>query len=77
MGATSTARTARKVNFGEDGVTATLELANTPEAHDLADRAGHTVLVINEDGRRYLGGEDVVKAEPDGKALFDESEATA
>lgn len=64
----------KKVNFGEDGVQATIELANTPEAHDLADRAGSTVLVINEDGRRYMGGHDVVKAEPDSKPLFDANE---
>lgn len=61
----------KKVNFGEDGVTATIELANTVEAHDLADRAGSTVLVINEDGRRYMGGHDVVGAEPDSRPLFD------
>ena len=63
----------KKVNFGEDGVVATLELPNTPEAHDLADRAGNTVLVINEDGRRYVGGDDIIKAEPDSRPLFDAS----
>lgn len=61
----------KKVNFGEDGVTATIELPNTPEAHDLADRAGQTVLVINEDGRRYLGGDDIIQAASDERALFD------
>jgi len=65
----------KKVNFGEDGVVATIELANTPEAHDLADRAGATILVINEDGRRYLGGEDVIKAEADEPELIEEEEA--
>lgn len=63
----------KRVQFNEDGVTALLELAKTPEVHDLADRSGSTVLVINEDGRRYLGGSDVVEADPDQSPLFDAS----
>ena len=62
------------VNFKPDGVKVSLSLVNTVEAHDLADRSGHTVLIVNEDGRSYLGGEDVITAEDDQGALFDKTQ---
>lgn len=63
------------VNFKPDGVKATLTMANTEGAHDLADYAGRVVLIVIEDGKRYLDVDtsEQVRGEDDQKALFDKS----
>ena len=67
-----------QVSFKDDGVKATIELANTDAAHDLADRAGNTVLIVNEDGRSYDGVDPAQLAgDDDQRPLFDDSRDAA
>lgn len=61
------------VQFKSDGVKANLSLFNSPEAHALADHAGKTIMVVIEDGNRYLDTGDATQGEPDQPALFDKS----
>lgn len=61
------------VTFKDDGVKATLEMANTDYAHSLANAAGRAVLVVLEDGSRYLNEGDSLIGQDDNRPLFDES----
>lgn len=65
--------TCDQVLFKSDGVKGTLSLFNTPEAHELADYAGKTIMIVIEDGSRYLNVGDATKGEADQKPLFDHS----
>ena len=65
--------TCDQVQFKADGVKAQLSMFNTIEAHNLADYAGKTVMVVIEDGSRYLGTGDSTKGTPDQKPMFDKS----
>ena len=64
--------TCDQVQFKVDGVKATLSLFNTPEAHSLADYAGKTIMVVIEDGTRYLDAGDATQGEADQQPLFQE-----
>ncbi len=59
------------VQFKADGVKAQLSMLNEGFAHDLADAAGGSVLIVIEDGKRYLSDEGVPVGEDDQKVLFD------
>lgn len=63
-----------KVEFKADGVKATVTLFNSPQAHSLADVAGGTIMIVIEDGQRYLNPGDALEGEPDQKPLFDANE---
>ena len=65
--------TCDQVLFKSDGVKGTLSLFNTPEAHELADYAGKTIMIVIEDGARYLDVGDATRGEADQKPLFDKS----
>ena len=65
----------KSVQFSEDGVKSQLLLANTQAAHALADAAGGTVLVVIEDGGRYLGVGDAVSGDDDQRPLFGQGAA--
>jgi hypothetical protein len=66
--------TCDQVLFKSDGVKGTLSLFNTPEAHELADYAGKTIMIVIEDGSRYLNVGDATRGEADQKPLFDKSQ---
>lgn len=67
-------RTAVKsVQFVEDEVKVQLTCFNSIEAHHLANKAGGIVMVVLEDGKRYLEVGDALEGEPDQPALFDTS----
>lgn len=69
-------RTAVKsVQFVEDEVKVQLTCLNSIEAHHLANKAGGVVMVVIEDGNRYLEVGDALEGEPDQHALFDTSTA--
>ena len=69
-------RTAVKsVQFVEDEVKVQLTCINSIEAHHLANKAGGVVMVVIEDGNRYLEVGDALEGEPDQHALFDTSTA--
>lgn len=54
----------------KDGVKAVLTMGNTEASHELADTAGHTVLVVIEDPSRYtLPGENSPKSDDDQRTL--------
>lgn len=57
------------VAFKPDGVKAVLNLANTADAHALANAAGSTVLVVIEDAERYLEEGDATEGDPDQRTL--------
>jgi hypothetical protein len=63
------------VAFKADGVKSQLTMHNTEAAHALADAAGNTVLVVIEDGSRYLEVGDATKGEDNQKPLFDANAA--
>ena len=63
------------VVFKADGVKSQLTMHNTEAAHALADAAGNTVLVVIEDGSRYLDAGDATKGEDEQKPLFDANAA--
>lgn len=58
-----------QVGFKSDGVKATLSMANTMNAHALADSAGRVVMIVIEDGQRYLDAGNATEGEPDQKEL--------
>lgn len=67
-------RTAVKsVQFVENEVKVQLTCMNSIEAHHLANKAGGVVMVVLEDGKRYLDVGDALQGEPDQPALFDAS----
>lgn len=61
------------VQFKPDGVKAQLSMVNCEEAHELANYAGRTVMIVIEDGAQYLEVGDALDGEPDQPPLFDES----
>ncbi len=65
----------KTVAFTEEGVKAQLSMANTESAHALADAAGKTILVVIEDGGRYLEVGDATDAEDDQRPLFGSAKA--
>lgn len=62
------------VQFKPDGVKATLTMVNCEEAHELANYAGRTVMIVIEDGAQYLEVGDALDGEPDQPALFDQAD---
>lgn len=65
--------TCDQVLFKSDGVKANLSFFNSSEAHSLADHAGKTIMIVIEDGARYLDVGDATQGEADQPALFDKS----
>lgn len=59
------------VSFKADGVKASLSMLNEGFAHDLADAAGASVMIVIEDGKRYLSLDGIPQPEEDQKVLFD------
>lgn len=66
--------TCDQVLFKSDGVKANLSFFNTSEAHSLADHAGKSIMIVIEDGSRYLDAGDATHGEADQKPLFDKSQ---
>ncbi|TDR82169.1 hypothetical protein [Paludibacterium purpuratum] len=61
------------VQFKPDGVKAQLTMVNCDEAHELANYAERTVMIVIEDGSDFLKVGDALDGEPDQPALFDDS----
>ena len=61
-----------QVTFKE-GVKAVLKMMNTPESHELADKAGGIVMVVISDGATYMELGDACHGESDQRPLFDDS----
>lgn len=59
------------VAFKPEAVKVTLTISNSEAAHALADSAGHTVLVIIEDGSAYLGEGDATKGQEPQRDLLE------
>lgn len=57
------------VAFKPGEVKAVLNLANTSDAHALANAAGSTVLIVIENAQRYLNEGDATEGEPDQRDL--------
>lgn len=58
------------VQFKSDGVKANLVLANSMQAHALADVAGGSIMIVIEDSSRYLSVGDAIDAVPDQSTLI-------
>lgn len=56
----------------KDGVKAVLTMPKTKDAHDMADAEGSTVMIVIEDGGRYLALGNATEGEPNQKPLFDQ-----
>ena len=57
----------------KDGVKAVLKMMNTPESHELADKAGGIVMVVIADSDAYMELGDACQGEADQRPLFDAS----